>query len=94
MYQQIDIQARKVITQKWALHILFILSDKKRHSYKSIKNNLVIPNSTLSLRVVELTKYKFIQRYIYGSVTKPYYTDYEITEFGLNYLNDMYMKGF
>lgn len=92
MYQQINIQTQKVITQKWGLHILLVLSDKKRHSYKSIKKILNIPNSTLSLRVVELTKYKFIQRYVYGSITKPYYTDYKITEFGLNYLNDMYTK--
>ncbi len=92
MYKQIDIQAQKIITQKWALYILLILSNKKRHSYKSIKNKLGIPNSTLSLRVVELTKYKFIHRYVYGSTTKPHYTDYEITKFGLDYLNNTYKK--
>lgn len=86
--QKLTIQEQKIINQKWSIKILIILHDQKRHSYRSIKN-IGIPNSTLSLRVNELTKYRFVEKYIYGSRSKPYYSDYKITEFGLDYLNSI-----
>ncbi len=86
--QELTIQEEKTINLKWAIKILSILRDGTRHSYKSIKKR-GIPNSTLTLRVNELTKYRFIEKFIYGSKSKPYYSDYKITKFGLDYLNSI-----
>lgn len=87
--QKLTINEYKIITQKWSVQILFILYSNKKISYKKIKNILQIPNSTLSLRVNELTKYNYLKKFVYGSVRKPHYTEYQITEFGLDYLNNI-----
>lgn len=78
-----------IINKKWTILILFILYNKKKKSYKSIKNILQIPNSTLALRLNELVQCKYINKFIYGSINKPHYTDYEITNLGLDYINNM-----
>lgn len=90
--QKLSKQEHKIINQKWVIQILFVLYNQKRQSYNSIKKKLDIPNSTLSLRVVELTKYKFLERFVYGSKSKPFYTDYKITKLGLDYLYDIFPK--
>lgn len=82
-------QEHKIINKKWMLQILIILSTNKKLSYRKIKNTLNIPNSTLALRVNELTKYNYLQKFVYGSITKPHYTEYAITEFGLDYINNI-----
>lgn len=87
--QKLTIQERKIITQKWVIQILFMLSSKQKVSYKNIKNILQIPNSTLSLRVNDLVKINYLQKFIYGSLSKPHYTEYQITDFGLDYLNNI-----
>lgn len=83
-------QEFKIINEKWTIQILVFLYVNKKQSYKNIKNKLEIPNSTLSLRVNQLTKYKFVDRFVYGSKSKPHYTDYQITDFGLDYLNNLF----
>lgn len=82
-------QTHKIINKKWVIQILLLLQNGKRYSYRKIKDKTEIPNSTLALRVVELEKYNFITRYVYGSKSKPHYTNYEITQIGLNHLNSL-----
>ena len=77
-----------VINRKWVIQILFLVSDKQV-SYKNIKNILSIPNSTLTKRVNELTRVGYIEKFIYGSVSKPHCTEYKITQNGLNIINNM-----
>jgi len=78
-----------IINKKWSIQILFVLFSGTKISYKSLKNILSIPNSTLSLRVNELVKIRYIERYVYGSTSKPHNTDYKITQIGLNYINNL-----
>lgn len=78
----------KPINNKWALSILFILYDRK-FSYKLIKQMLQIPNTTLSTRLTELVKLQYLNKYVYGSISKPHYTEYEITKKGLEYINSV-----
>lgn len=82
----------KIVNKKWAIQILFMLSSNQKFSYKSIKYILHIPNSTVSLRLNELTENNYIQKFIYGSKSKPHYTDYQITDFGLDYINSVIPK--
>jgi len=86
---QLTYQEQKIINQKWSIGILILLSNNKKHSYRSIKHT-GIPNSTLSLRLNELVKNKYIEKFIYGSISKPHYTEYKITSFGLDYINNMF----
>lgn len=81
-----------IINKKWSIPILCMLYSKQKFSYKSIKTILHIPNSTVSLRLNELTKNNYIQKFVYGSKSKPHYTDYQITDFGLNYINSIIPK--
>lgn len=78
-----------LINKKWSLQILFFLKNKQNISYRNIKNKLQIPNSTLSIRLTELTNHKYIEKSVYGSVSKPHYTDYKITNIGLECINSL-----
>jgi len=80
--------SHKIINRKWVIQILFLVCDKKV-SYKNIKNMLSIPNSTLTKRVNELTQIGYVEKFIYGSVSKPHYTEYKITQNGLDIINNM-----
>jgi len=84
-----NINFQKIINKKWTLPILFILQGNKQLSYKKIKTILNIPNSTVSLRLNDLVECKYIEKFIYGSISKPHYTEYQITKFGLDYLNNL-----
>jgi len=88
--EQINKIQYKIINKKWSFQLLVILYTKQKLSYKTIKTVLQIPNSTLALRLEELVKYKYLQKYIYGSVSKPHYTEYEITQVGLDYINNLF----
>jgi len=85
-------QEQKTIYQKWAVHILFVLYGKQKMSYRKIKNMLNIPTSTLSLRLNQLIRYKFIEKFVYGNSRGPHYVEYQITDFGMKYLNSFLMK--
>lgn len=76
-----------MLNQKWVLQILFITCTQK--SYRSIRTTLGIPNSTLSVRLTELVKFGYLEKFIYGSVSKPHYTEYVITELGLKCINKL-----
>jgi len=78
-----------IINKKWTLQILFLLNDSNQHSYKSIKHFLNIPNSTLALRLTELTKHNYLTKYIYGSTSMPHLTEYKITDTGLDSINNI-----
>ncbi len=82
-------QYHKVIHKKWVIQILFLLYSGKQISYKKIKELASIPNATLTTRVNELTKYGYMQRFVYGSKTKPHYTEYCISETGKKYIDDL-----
>jgi len=79
----------KSINKKWAICILFFLCDSKNKSYKSIKNILQIPNTTLAIRLNDLVSHGYIEKFVYGSINKPHYTDYKITSLGLEYINSL-----
>lgn len=81
------LQESKLLNKKWILQILFLLQNNQKVSYKLLRKTLQIPNSTLILRVNELVKYKYLNKFIYGSKSKPYYSDYQISQFGLDQLN-------
>ena len=77
------------LNKKWVIQILFVLYNKNKISYKNLKNIISIPNSTLSLRVNEMVKYGYLERFVYGSISKPHYTEYKITHLGLEYINNL-----
>lgn len=77
------------LNKKWVIQILFVLYDKNKYSYKNLKNIISIPNSTLSLRVNEMVKYGYLKRFVYGSISKPHYTEYKITDLGLEYVDNL-----
>ena len=82
---------QQIINKKWTIQILFHLRNhNKQLSYKKIKQQLNIPNSTLAIRLTELTKYKYLDKFIYGSVSKPHYTEYKITNLGIQYINSVF----
>ena len=83
---------QKITTKKWTIPILFILRNNNQLSYRKIKYISQIPNSTLSLRLNELVKYKYLEKFIFGSISKPHYTEYKITEFGLDCLNKLVLS--
>ena len=87
--QQLTKHEYKVINQKWAIFILIALHKGERFSYKKITQTSQIPTSTLSMRLKELVNYKFLEKFVYGSVSKPHNVDYKITDFGLQYLNNV-----
>ncbi len=74
-----------MLNKKWALQILFITCTQK--SYRFIRSTLGIPNSTLSIRLTELVKFGYLEKFIYGSTSKPHYTEYIITKLGQEYLD-------
>lgn len=86
---QLTSQEQKTIIQKWAIPIMFVLYNEQKFSYNKLRGMLDIPNSTLSLRLNELIKYKFIEKFIYGNPRGPHYTDYQISDFGLKYINNL-----
>jgi len=79
----------KLINKKWVIQILFVLQKEQKVSYKSIKNIIQIPKTTLNRRLFELTKYQYIEKYVYGSISKPHHTEYKITNLGLHNINNM-----
>lgn len=74
-----------MLSKKWVLQILFITCTQK--SYRFIRITLGIPNSTLSMRLGELVKLGYLEKFTYGSISKPHYTEYVITKLGLKYLD-------
>jgi DNA-binding HxlR family transcriptional regulator len=82
-------QEYKLITKQWMIFILITLRKEQRISYRKIANTSQIPTSTLSIKLKELVKYRFIEKFVYGSVSKPHNVDYKITEFGMNCLNNV-----
>lgn len=85
----IDIHISNLINKKWSLQILFSLYHKQEINYKTIKNNLKIPNTTLAVRLRELVEIKYIEKFIYGSIRKPHNTTYKITNLGLERINNI-----
>ena len=88
MTHNYNIQISNTINKKWVIQILFLVCNKQV-SYKNIKNILSIPNSTLTKRVNELTQIGYVEKFIYGSISKPHYTEYKITQKGLDVINSM-----
>lgn len=86
--QKLTIEEQEIFFKKWTFKILFMLSDEKKYSYRKIKAVISIPNSTFTIRLKELVKYKLIEKYVYGNISMPHYTDYKITKFGLDYINN------
>ena len=91
--QELSVVEYKIITQKWAFFILIALRRNKKYSYKKIAQKSEIPTSTLDIRLAELVKYKFIEKFVYGSIRGPHNVDYKISNFGLKYLNDLLPDG-
>lgn len=79
----------KLVTKQWMIFILITLRNQQRMSYKKIAQISQIPTSTLSVKLRELINYKFIEKFVYGSVRKPHNTDYKITDLGINCLNNV-----
>jgi len=79
----------KLITKQWMIFILITLKKEDRISYKKIAQRSQIPTSTLSIKLKELVKYRFIEKFIYGSVSKPHNVDYKITNLGIDCLNNV-----
>jgi len=79
----------KIIKKKWIIFILILLQKNQKLSYKQISQFLHIASSSLSPKLNELVKYKFIEKFVYGSISKPHHTEYSITELGLQMLNDV-----
>ncbi len=86
---QLTKQEYKLITKQWMIFILITLRKKQRLSYKKIAQTSQIPTSTLSIKLKELIKYRFIEKFVYGSIRKPHNVDYKITELGMSCLNNV-----
>ena len=82
--------SNQIINKKWTIQLLLFLHCKNQISYKSIKNSIQIPNSTLALRLNELVKYNFIEKFVYGPTNKPHSTEYKITTTGLDHINNLF----
>lgn len=87
--QQLTKQEYKLITKQWMIFILITLRKEQRMSYKKIAQTSQIPTSTLSVKLKELLKYRFVEKFIYGSISKPHNVDYKITELGIICLNNV-----
>lgn len=79
----------KIITKQWIIFILITLRKNQRISYKNISKLSQIPTSTLTIKLKELIKYKYVEKFVYGSIRKPHNTDYKITPLGLQLLNNV-----
>jgi len=79
----------KIITKQWVIFILIALRKKQRLSYKKIAQKSQIPTSTLSVKLKELVKYRFIEKFVYGSISKPHNVDYKITDLGIECINNV-----
>jgi len=82
----------KLITKQWIIFILITLRKNQKLSYKKIAQMSQIPTSTLSIKLKELVKYKFIEKFVYGSISKPHNVDYKITDLGISCLNNVLPK--
>jgi len=82
-------QHKKLVNKKWVVQILFTLHNRQKLSYKLLKNTLCIPNATMAIRLDEMVKLRYLERFVYGSISKPHYTDYQITDFGVRYVDEM-----
>jgi len=80
-------QEYKMVTKQWIIFILIALRKGNRISYKNISIISQIPTATLSVKLRELIKYKYVEKFVYGSIRKPHNTDYKITNLGLSVLN-------
>lgn len=87
--QQLTKQDYKLITKQWMIFILITLRKNQRISYKKIAQISQIPTSTLSIKLRELVKYRFVEKFVYGSISKPHNVDYKITVLGLDCLNSV-----
>lgn len=88
MYNQIF----KTVHKKWVIQILSMLYNEQEFNYTGIKNNLKIPNTTLSIRLKQLVEIKYIEKFTYGSIRKPHNTTYKITNLGLQYFNNLFYE--
>jgi len=87
--QTLSAQDYKIINQKWMIFILLSLYKQNKLSYKKIAQTSQIPTSTLSIKLKELIKYKFVEKFVYGSVSKPHNVDYKITNSGMKCINNI-----
>jgi len=87
--QQLTKPHYKLITKRWMIFILITLRKEQRISYKKIAQTSQIPTSTLSIKLKELVKYRLVERFVYGSISKPHNVDYKITELGASCLNSV-----
>jgi len=87
--QKLTAQEHELVNQKWTIFILIALRKKQKISYKKISQISQIPTSTLSIRLKELIKYKFVEKFVYGYKRMPHNVDYKITDFGIDYLNNL-----
>jgi len=92
--QKLTTQEHKSINQKWAIFILISLRQRQKFSYKKIAQLSQIPTSTLSIRLKELVAYKFVEKFVYGYKGMPHNVDYKITDFGIDYLNNLLPNSF
>jgi len=86
----ITIQNHKILNQKWVIFILLSLRKGDKISYKKISQISQIPTSTLSIKLKQLIKYKFVEKFVYGSVSKPHNVDYKITDLGIKRINNLF----
>lgn len=82
----------KLITKQWIIFILITLRNQQRMSYKKIAQISQIPTSTLSVKLRELAKHGYVEKFVYGSARKPHNTDYKITDLGINCLNKILLN--
>jgi len=74
---------QNIINKKWIIQILIILSNKKKLGYGKLQRLLLIPTSTLTIRLNELVKNDIIEKFVYGNPRGPHYTEYKITDIGM-----------
>jgi len=79
----------QIINKKWSLSILLFLHGREKTSYRQIKKSLQIADSSLNRRLNELTKEMYLEKFVYGSISKPHCTEYEITSLAVNRINNL-----
>jgi len=88
--ESLQTKNNKLIYEKWVIFILLSLRKETRISYKKISQISQIPTSTLSIKLKELIKQKLVEKFVYGSVSKPHNVDYKITGLGIECINNLF----
>jgi len=89
MLQVYQEHKEKILGKQWAFSILLFLYGRENVTYRQIKKSVQISDTSLCRRLNELVKYKYLEKFVYGSISKPHYTEYKITDFAIKYINSL-----